>query len=337
VIAPLRQEPPGRHSPAARLGEVVRAVGGPAPLGQGAHLRVLARLRAEASGAGTRRPGPRGRWARPALAATLAVALLLLAIGAKAGLSWMRRAGLLGEAQAEKVIEPRHARAGSRIRGPRLPASPDMGDPQPGEPEIPAPEEPVGAAGETAAGGVGSARTAPRPPVRHVRSESNPAGAGRAAHDPVPSSPLAQESRLLARALDQLRGARDYAGALATLNEYDARFPAGLLRSEATLARLDALVAVGNSTAALALLDGAAIRGPRALELLVLRGELRAAAGRQREAIADFDRVLGQTAPTSLRKRAFYGRASLRARIGDVAGAAGDLDQSGSRPPTSPR
>jgi hypothetical protein len=298
-------------------------------MGGAAHGRILARLRAEAGAAEARpRTARRARWQRPAFAAALAIVLLLLAVGAKAGLSWMRRTGLLGETSTSIPAADRRHLTG-RARGARAPQLPPPAETQADEPPAEPAEEPAGA--ESAAPPVDRRPAEAPSSVRRARPQSRLAIAGGQARDPAAasSSPLAQESRLLARALDQLRTARDYPGALATLNEYDARFPSGLLRSEATLARLDALVALRRSSAALALLEGPeAIRGPRALELLVLRGELRAGAGRQHDAIADFDRVLAQSAPAALARRALYGRASSRARIGDVAGAAADFKAS---------
>jgi hypothetical protein len=296
-----------------------------------AHGRILARLRAAAGAAegppaAVRRTG----WRRPAFAAAFAICLLLLAAGARAGLSLMRRAGLLGETQTEKSIPAAH-RATGRPRVPQAPAPPEAPEAQVEEPPAESPAEPAGAAADDRVPTVDRRHAAAPSSVRRARSENSPALAGQAPREPTASvSPLAQESRLLARALDQLRTARDYPGALATLNEYDLRFPSGFLRSEAMLARLDALVALRRPSAALALLEGAvAIRGPRALELLVLRGELRAGAGRHQQAIADFDHVLAQAAPAALAKRALYGRASSRARIGDAAGAAADFKASG--------
>ena len=135
---------------------------------------------------------------------------------------------------------------------------------------------------------------------------------------------------MLGTALAALRTDRDYAGALATLDEYDARFPTGALRDEAAFARLDALMALGQSGAALRLLDGREQGrglerdGPRAAEMLVVRGELRAGAGRYQEAIEDFERALGLAAGSSLKERALYGRLSCRERAGDTAGASQD-------------
>jgi tetratricopeptide (TPR) repeat protein len=283
-LDPLRRERPEAGTAAARLGEVVRALPDPAALDEVAHARILRRLRdgRAAPEAWRRRP------LRPVVALAALVCLVALGIGAQAAVSWMRRPGgwFADPPRSAPVAAAgsRHAPARSREAPAIAPALEAALAP---DPDPPAP-----------------------PATRRARVEAR---APAAARDPGPSA-LAQESRLLARALDQLRTRRDYPGVLSTLDEYDARFPAGALRSEATLARLDALVAMGKSSAALQLLDQTTIRGPRALELLVLRGELRAAAGHHAEAVQDFDRVLARNPPGPLRRRALYGREEYRRR-----------------------
>jgi hypothetical protein len=307
-LEPLRREPPGTGTPAARLGEVVRAVPEPPALGAAARARISSRLRDGAAPEAV--SVDRRSWRmRPVVAIAVLVCLVPLGIGAQAAVAWMRRPGGVFGPQAPPALpeSARPRRASPPHEGPRTPPAP---------------------VAEAAADPVVNAP----PPSRRARPEARGPVAARA---PEPS-PLAHESRLLARAHEQLRTRRDYAGALATLDEYDRRFPAGALRSEATLARLDALVAIGKSAAALPLLDEATIRGPRALELLVLRGELRAAAGRHGEAIQDFDRVLARKPPAPLERRALYGRASSRSRLGDGAGAASDLEAYQTRFPAAP-
>jgi hypothetical protein len=282
-LEPLRRQPADTGTPAARLGDVVRAIPDPPGLADAARARIVRRLRD--GGVEARRS-----WRlRPVLAFAVVLWLLALGIGAQAAVSWMRRPGGILAAEprpaAAEALTPHHRSAPPReapaIAAPR----PEPAPPTP-EPAVPAPA-----------------------PARRARVEARTPVATR---EPEPSA-LAHESRLLARALAELRAKGNYASVLATLDEYDARFPTGVLRSEATLARLDALVAMGKSAAALALLDEATIRGPRALELLVLRGELRAAAGRHAEAIQDFDRVLARKPPAALERRALDGRARFPA------------------------
>jgi hypothetical protein len=340
-LQPLRREPPGGHTPASRLGDIVRALPDPPALDDAAHVRIVRRLRANGGAVGYRR----GWRMRPLVAIASAACLVLLAIGAHAAVSWMRAAGILfaDEPAAEAVTPPRDAPAARRAgRRPAEPAAPvvtppgavEIRDVEPSElappaaapPEVPAVPPPPRAGVSRAPRPRPPAVAVAAPPALAPPALAPPALAPSApapSAPPAPSpSPLAHESRVLARVHDQLRARRDYAGALATLGEYDARFPAGVLRSEATLARLEALVAMGRAPAALSLLDEAMIRGPRALELLVLRGELRATAGRDAEAIADFDRVLERKPPEPLQRRALRGRAAAGARLGDDPGRA---------------
>ena len=69
---------------------------------------------------------------------------------------------------------------------------------------------------------------------------------------------------------------------------------------------------------------------PNRDEQLVVRGELRAANRRWREAEQDFDHALAAPAATpksrNLQERALWGRASARSRLGDQDGACADLD-----------
>jgi tetratricopeptide (TPR) repeat protein len=257
---------------------------------------------------------------RPAFAVSVAIAVVLLGMGADAGITWVKKTGLpwLRPTRSALVVaagraEPATAPRKSLVRAPQVaapltpePPTPELLAPEPLTPQLLAPERL--AVGPTKAS-MGKA----------ARAES-----ARATADP---SVIARESRLLAVALKRLRTGRDYAGALASLSEYDARFPRGLLRNEALLARLDALTALGRSEAALRLLEDLNMSGPRAIELLVLRAELRANAGHYQDAIKDFEVVLSRASAARLRERALYGRASCRARTGNEAAANGDLDE----------
>jgi hypothetical protein len=94
---------------------------------------------------------------------------------------------------------------------------------------------------------------APRVEVR-AAAEPTPARAKRLVEPPTippaaekppareaPESPLAAEARLVLTALKQLRIEGNPDAALATLDAYDARFPAGTLRADAQAARSEAL------------------------------------------------------------------------------------------------
>jgi Tetratricopeptide repeat len=152
--------------------------------------------------------------------------------------------------------------------------------------------------------------------------------------EPAPSR-IAEESRLLTAALQFLRQQHDARSALSALDEYGKRFPNGTLAPEATLARIDALLELDDRVHALEILDRTQLTElPRARELAVLRGELRGAAGRCSQAVADLGSGLDGSGD-ALEERALWGRASCRSRLGDSAGARSDLGQIISRFPQS--
>jgi hypothetical protein len=145
---------------------------------------------------------------------------------------------------------------------------------------------------------------------------------------PALPSPIAEEAALLGAALRKLREQDDAAGALVLLDEHDGRFSAsGALADEASTTRVEALLRLGRHARALALLDAQAPRPVgRGRELFASRGELRADAGRCREAIADFDALLADDGATDgPAERALYGRAACRVRMDDAGDARTDL------------
>jgi hypothetical protein len=150
----------------------------------------------------------------------------------------------------------------------------------------------------------------------------------------VPAPP--SEQALLARAIRSLRAEHRPQNALATLDEYRARFPGGSLSPEAGRLRTEALLALGHKPAALAELNrGPALDGTGGEESRLVRGELRAAAGSWREALEDFDTVVRAHASTAGSatsakarqrfERALWGRASARSHLGDETGSQDDL------------
>ncbi|HET6281329.1 MAG TPA: hypothetical protein VFH73_10190 [Polyangia bacterium] len=139
-------------------------------------------------------------------------------------------------------------------------------------------------------------------------------------------SPPDGELALIATALRRLRTDDDPRGALATLDEHGARFPAGSLKREATLARVETLLALDRRGDALRVLDGEAIGDlPRARAVRATRGELRAELGRCADALKDFDGLLSSNHRDEYAERALYGRAACRARGGDAARVRADL------------
>jgi tetratricopeptide (TPR) repeat protein len=176
----------------------------------------------------------------------------------------------------------------------------------------------VAPAPEPSAAPSASTRSFERPPSARAASPEPPASA---------ASELSRESQALERALTALRRDHDPARALALLERYAADFPAGMLRLEADVARVDAHLALGQRAAALAILDRLPLeRVGRGLELRVVRAELYAERDCGRAA-RDFDHVLAASPPASLDERALYGRANCRTRLGDPAGARADLER----------
>lgn len=215
----------------------------------------------------------------------------------------------------------------------------------PGPMALPPCEPELAAATTAPATATAAAAAAPVPPAsepvpvlgptvkvqRPARAAGKPAAVPSRPAPPAvaaPASLLAEESRLLGAALHQLRQERDAAAALRTLDQYQGRFPSGSLLEEAQAARVDALLQLDRRAEALAVLDGARFqRLPRGGELLMLRGELRATAGRCREADGDFLAALDSRPTAQVSERALYGRASCRARLGDTEGARQLLQQ----------
>jgi hypothetical protein len=139
---------------------------------------------------------------------------------------------------------------------------------------------------------------------------------------------MTQEAWLLRQALYALRHDRDAKRALSVLDDYDGSFGGrGALALEATSTRAQALLQLGNKARALELLDRLPLGPGRYTgELLVIRGELRSLSGRCRDALSDFHDVLRTTAGEAPDEvaRALFGRASCRARTGDLVGAEED-------------
>jgi len=135
------------------------------------------------------------------------------------------------------------------------------------------------------------------------------------------------EGRLLAEALSDLRGAGDAKTALDRLDLYMRLYPKGRLAQEAELVRAEALFRSGDDDAALAQLDRLPmvdIAGARPLTLL--RGELRAAHGHYRKAIADLGLVFRPEQPDEISERALYTRAACLERLGETGEARSDVE-----------
>lgn len=145
-----------------------------------------------------------------------------------------------------------------------------------------------------------------------------------AAAPPPPSRPALSGANFLTAAIRALRVDRAPAACLAILDGYGPTISARGLAYEATILRVEALLALGREGEALKLLDGSALAAATASKgLLLTRARLRAAANRCPEALEDFDAVLGQAAD----RDALAGRALCRKRTGDYAGARQDLER----------
>jgi hypothetical protein len=154
----------------------------------------------------------------------------------------------------------------------------------------------------------------------------DPPAAPRVAVAAQPPSPIALEQGLLANALRSLRKQHDARGALDLLDQHARGFPGTALGPEATMLRAEALLGLGRNAEALTELDRLSLGStPKPGDRLVLRGELRAAAGRWREALNDFDTQLVDATSPDLTERALWGRAATRSHLGDEAGARADL------------
>lgn len=144
-----------------------------------------------------------------------------------------------------------------------------------------------------------------------------------------PSS-LAQESRILARAIAELRQEGDAEQALAILDQHRAEFGAsGVLTPEANATRIEALLQLGRHVQALALLDAQFLSATGVgREMLVARAELRADRGRRASALHDFDLLLRAEAPADfVTERALYGRAVCRGKAGNWEEARKDFER----------
>jgi hypothetical protein len=125
--------------------------------------------------------------------------------------------------------------------------------------------------------------------------------------------------------LQSLRHDDDPRGALDTLDEYDQRFPFGVLRPNAALVRIDATLALGRRDEARRLLEQIDLRdSPRRDELEVTRAELRSP-GDCHAALADFSAVLARDPPASIAERALRGRAGCQIALGQDDAARAEL------------
>jgi hypothetical protein len=253
---------------------------------------------------------------RTRLAFAIGLLLLCAATAGGAGLLWRKHADSKRTAAPRAVADvtmgqaprrsPRVAAPTAEIEAP----SPAVEDPAPVRADAPPP--------------VRARRPAPVAVDSPAHETSPPAEA-----PPAAPHPKVTEGALVAEALFDLRQLHDARAALSTLDRYAREFPHGVLETEALRTRVEAVIQLGDLKAALALLDGKAARADALGDDLALtRAELRAAAGRFREAVADFTQVLDAAAgslATDGDERALYGRAVCFGRLAQYERARADL------------
>jgi len=310
-----------------RIGILFEKVPAPPLLGHAAYGRVAARL---LDPPGRERAISSSWFGRLAMGSGLGMFALLISGGviAAGGVgAWWKMAHPRAPAPQAVAMAGGEAGGGvrrrARARADRATAFPPNLPPAAAEP-VPAVESPPP---ELSPDIAPSPAAPPRPALLarpRAAAAAAPPVSPRAGVPEPESTELAQEIRLLGKALAELRQQHDGAGALGTLNDYLGRFPNGTLRGEAQRARVDALLLLGRRDEARRALDRLDLEPVgRGQELMLIRGELRA----QRHcagAIADFDVVLGQAAPPPLAERALFGRAVCRHQEGQRRAARED-------------
>ena len=277
------------------------------------------------------------RWLRPAIVAALLMVGAASVLGYEVG--WFApsmgarlRVRSIPPAAREPVGSPRTPAP----RSSRVPSDDPSDDPSdarmPVGSDAPAADESAAGAGEGHPP-TSSRRLPPRAPVAKVTGA--PPNRTLASADRTPPTPAAieplvrtgpsEEIEALERAMGELRGAHDARAALRGLDDYLARFPAGVFASEARVARVDALLMLDRLDEALAMLDALPLdANRRSTELQLIRGELRARTDCAR-AEADFTAVLSRARAPALEERALFGRAACRSTRPETPGATEDL------------
>ena len=157
----------------------------------------------------------------------------------------------------------------------------------------------------------------------------------RGRHDRELDEPEVAEARWLGRVLRTMRVDHDPAAALQMLENYERRFPDHRLQSEVVLARVESSLALGRKAEALELLESSpAVSVSHGPQPALVRGELRAGAGRCAEAVTDFDTVLRSGRSDSMVERALYGRAVCHRTVGQSEEARRDFAEYLHRFPT---
>jgi hypothetical protein len=330
-----------------RIGGMLRQVADPPPLAEPRLDRIAAAL--QASAAPRRRRLPLLRWA--------VVALVLGTGGAvfarhELARLWTGATGKVVETPKPRPVIAKPDRPRAPLPETAVPPAPEAA-PLPPPPSSPAPSAAWGRFG----GGRRSSQIATAdhpaspPPRLPPREAPAPIPAAPTEPTPVPPSPtdemlapvpvwsrppppaapaplvapappgLGDEARLLRQALQELRHEHDPLAALSSLDQHRTRFPAGVLRADADVLRVEVLLALRRDGQALAVLEHLDFSAtPRGDELRVTRGELRAQRDCPR-ALEDFDQVLGGAPAAAVAERALRGRAVCPLRTGDQGAA----------------
>ena len=168
---------------------------------------------------------------------------------------------------------------------------------------------------------------APRGIARHFAGSRGHAQA----EPPSPMLAIAlpdAEAALVVDALHELREEKSPRAALDSLDEHTKRFPRGRLMHEAAVVRLEALTAMGEREKALAALEGGLpALAPLGRSALILRGELRAGAGRLEGARDDFEAAWAFGGKDDLAARALFGLARVQLSLGARTLAVKNLEQ----------
>ncbi|HEY3668774.1 MAG TPA: hypothetical protein VGL19_22405 [Polyangiaceae bacterium] len=303
-LSPARWADVEESTSDARLGELFRAVSEPAPLSAATLARVHARL-------GSRRHSsllPR-RLREAALATVMLLAGSSLAVAGWGVKEWLsaslHRAEPAPGGAAPRSAGSLHPRKHAALPAPRPAAPATSADDTALAPDLALPEPEPNLHGA--------------PHALAKGTEPNVSAA------PADSSALASESLALQAALVKLRREHDARGALALLDQSEPLFARGALALEAQVTRVDALLALGRSSEALAILNHLPLAHiGRGGELRLLRAELRAKQDCGL-ALADFDVLVRQPLSSSLAERALYGRAACEIRVGDDSHARRDF------------
>jgi TolA-binding protein len=304
IIEPLRPWADDEASSAdAGIGELFRSVSEPKPLSAAALARIHARLR------GRHTISPMGRRLREIVMASM----MLLAGSSLAVAGWGAHDWWRERTRTQAVPSEAAAVAASSVARKRhLPALSSHSDSNtaplehPDSPEIAAPAASSSAAPSSTAASTSLNRPAP--------SSSE-------------ASTLAAETAALEQVLFKLRREHDAAGALALLDQSEPLFARSTLALEAKVARVDALLMLGERGQALMILDHLPLaQVGRGGEMRVLRAELRAKDDCAR-ALSDFDALVSQALPLPLAERALYGRAACEVQVGDASHARQDFSQ----------